>query len=539
MLSLVGCFKPNEKEIKGQAYLTLGDYHKGHAMVDLPIYCYSTELFEQNLESLKAKLSADWKVIGEHNAKLNADFAEAQNTYFYEAKVFLKDLFEEEKNIFNEEIANLNQDFLQSTTSKKIQEQQSKIGAVTKDIEVLEAQQRATKEVTEVLSPFIAEQRRLLDRGYANIEGEIIRANDLIEKINKVIVGKNLALSLYEKFDLDVRRKYTNIKTCWNSPDDLWYPKGMSARGQSYGFDSFFSYKKDSYYSYVPLRPKGRVVFRTEEGSTSYGYISYLPAELTPYLSNEIKETFYKHNFLAKPRLNQINSGMDDSAKNADNALLVYANKNGISVAQIKSIIKDSVESAAFERQILAKESSLESLQNFDISSAVASEISDLSDTLIADKMLIDNCIVLIDEADDFNMLFEAFRQMPTSTNLVGDSLNFYRFEEYLKAQGFNRPRRPNYESISDRELYEDLILEIYSSSNTIVRTDLNGEFIIPEGTTRYFTYVKDDDNGVYWTAFISETTDKILIAPSSIAATNPVDLLFSESELEELLFIK
>jgi len=524
MLSQVGCFKPSEKGIKGQAYLAFEDYNKGQALVDLPIYCYSSELFELSLDSMKASLSADLSIIGEHNAKLKADWAEAENTYLDEVKVFLKDIFEEEKKIINKDIANLNLDIAQSIASKKIQEQQSKISSVTKEIKELEAQQLATREVTEVLSSFIAEQRLLLDQGYANIEAEIISANDLIEKINKVIVDKNIALSRYEKFDLDVRRNYTNIKSCWNHPSYLRYPPRMSSPLGENRYD-FFSYEKSK-------EPQGRVVFHTHHQSL----VSRLPAELTPYLRYEISDAFYKHNILASAQLDQINSKLKESAKNADRSLLVYANKKRISVEQIKSIIKDSLEPAAFDRQILAKKSSLESFENFDISSAVASEISDLSDTLFADKILIDNCIILIDEADDFDMLYEEFRQMPQSTNLVGDSLNLYRFEKYLEVQGFKRPRRPNYASIDKRELYEEIIVGICSWSNLIVHTDFNGEFIIPEEMTRYFAYIEDDDGGVYWTASISETTDKIIIAPSSITTRNPVHLLFSQSELEELL---
>ena len=634
MLSLTGCFKPNKEGIKGQAYLTTGDYYKGHAMVDLPIYCYSTQIFEQSLESLKAHLSAEWKIIGEHNAKLKADWLEAENTYLSNVKVFLKDLFEEQSEFLNEEITNIVP--LKSTRFREMQgQQQSKIDAVRKEIKELEAQKRATKELAELLNPFIAKQRRLLEEAYVNIEAEVTRANDLIEKINKAIVEKNLALSLYDKFDLDVSRNYSNINNCWYWHRDLSYPDGMSSFTESYSAEEFFSYDKEYFSNSSPLDTLGRVLFHETKDITQQGHISYLPKELTPYLGNEIKEAFYKHHVLAVPRLLQIKSRMRNSVENANDALLVYANKNGISVSQVKSILKNSIEPDAFERQISAKKYSLEALENFDISSAVASEISDLRDNLIADIKLIADCIVLLDDADGFDMLYEAFRYIPKSTSLVNDSVlidefkkflvliddaddfnmleelreikmlastdtinssqiadntddfnmlyevfkqmpksgnlvndssliddaddfnmlyeafrqkarptyllnsppSINEFEDYLEAQGFERPSRPNYASIEDIKRYEIMILSACSSSNLIVRTDLNGEFTIPDGTTRYFAYLVDDDSRAFcWTAPVSEMTDQVFITSSSITATNPLDLLFSESELQELL---
>ena len=187
--SVVGCFEFKEKRIRGQAYLSFGENFRGQAMVDFPIYCYGPE-FEKNIQSLKGVISADYVKFGKIDAELRASWNEAENTYLADLKVYFKESLEE----FN---------------FKKIQDQQqSKIDIVLKEIRELEAQQRATTELAELLSPFIVEQRRLVEEGYANIKAEIARTNDLIEKINNVIAEKSLVLYPYDNIDTKFKKAF-------------------------------------------------------------------------------------------------------------------------------------------------------------------------------------------------------------------------------------------------------------------------------------------------------------------------------------------
>ena len=482
-LSLVGCFNPKEKGIKGQAYVSFGENYSGQAMVDFPIFCYGPE-FEKNIQSLKAVISADYVKFDKINAELRASWNEAENAYLTDLKVYFKESLEE----YNFKII---QD-----------QQQSKIDTALKEIQELEAQQRATTELAELLSPFIAEQRQLVEEGYANIETEIARTNDLIGKINNVIVEKSLLLYPYDKIDLNFKKAYPNIKNCWDRSHNFYLNYEILAVTEK---DRVNFYEYDKFSSRV-----GRYnVLFSAENSNSLLYSS-LPRELTPYLNEEISRAFYKHIKLAKIRLSAIRDEVNKSVKEADDALLLYANKNGIRKGQVKSIIKNSMVLADYEPKISERISSLDALLNTDIAAEGLKFIE------------------AIDDAVDVDALDEVVRRLDVY------NIPFSDYIEFLESEGFVQPDEPDY---TDRSgTYQIMISQLFDKPNLIVRTDLSGEFLIPEGMAYYYAMVKEDNDEYYWSAPVTETTDKVLITNSTAITDNPINLLFSDGELEELL---
>ena len=482
--SVVGCFESKEKGIRGQAYLSLGEKFRGQAMVDFPIFCYGPE-FEKKLQSLKGVISADYVKFGKIDAELRASWNEAENTYLTDLKVYFKESLEE----FN---------------FKKIRDQQqSKIDSALKEIRELEAQQRATTELAELLSPFITEQRRLVEEGYANIKAEIARTNDLIEKINNVIAEKSLVLYPYDNIDTKFKKAYPDIKNCWDYSHSFYlnYPIFAVTEDGNGNINNDF----------LRFRGNSDMELFNKDGSINF-YVSgsMLPRLLYPYLEDEISEAHYKHISLASKRLSAIRDEINKSVKEADDALLVYANKNGIRKGQVESIIRNSMVLADYEPKILERRSSVNTLLNPDF---------------LAEGL---KYIEAIDDAVDVDALYEIVRRLDVYNIPIGD------FTEFLEAEGFVRPDEPDY---TDRtETYQNMISLLFDKPNLIVRTDLSGEFLIPEGIAYYYAMVKEDNDEYYWSAPVTEITDKVLITNSTVITNNPINLLFSDGELEELL---
>ena len=495
-LILTGCFEPKEKGIKGQAYISLGDKHIGHALVDFPIFCYGPS-FEESLQAFKAELRPKLEYVQAENEELHAAWIEAENAYVEAVKVHFKGMLKGWIESNDEEIALL--ELSRNERFKDMKEQQqSDLDALMQEIQELEAQQRASSELAEVLSPFIAEQRRLLDAGYENINAEITRANDLIEKINKVIVEKGLALELYEKCNSDIEKEYTSIKTCWDGVPYLGYSSAYSLEVFSYSrFSRGVQFARSSYRD----------------------YFSDLPEELTPYLSHEIQKASYIHVLIADERLSDIREKLNNSEEEAGAALLVYANKNGISKDQVSSIIKSSTTPAAYDRQIAAKKSELNALRGLDILAAVTTEIAVMKSKIIRESEEAYQYFEATGNTDNLGTLYEVLSQMPDF------NVSRSEFAEFLGAQGFKRPDLPDYLSVD----FDDEILALYRNADLIVYTDLNGGFLIPEGVTRYFAVLEEGDDAYYWMAPITETKDEVRMTISSVTTEDLMRLIFPE----------
>jgi hypothetical protein len=490
-VTLTGCFEG--KVVKGQAYLSLGDKYRGQVMVDFPIYCYG-ESFDAELAALKNELSAESKRMQTENTNLKAAYSEELKVYFNEVQShFINGLKSRIKSI---ELKLTN---LESTRDQRIQlaqeKRKSQVDELIVQIQEMEDEQRISLEIDKLLQPIKdeinLESSRIRAERSANVQTEIERANDLIEKINQVIVDKRLCLELYQKFSSEV-------------PENTYYPNGLSA---------FFRFKNIS----VHDDAYGRVVF-AQDGSNRY--VSNLPAPLTPYLSSQIQEAFYKHILIAAPRLEA--NVADFSALNSDMhcELQIYANKKGMSIAQVKAIMTAAKEGKGYASRIKSEKRTLEAVSCSLVAADVEAEIADLKSPVEAGKKAIMGLLQSTKIADSID---EIYSVLSKADIIDGTKSNF---TEMLEDSGLEAPDRPDYLSVN---LDVEIELFFRTASDAIVFTDIQGEFVIPAGTTRIFAMLEEDGIEYFWMNAITAETEEVRIAFSTVATKDWTELLFPE----------